>query len=179
MDKKEGIKYTTIFAGDRKNDLSPHEPLSEEAVSDLQKEVDRLYKMFIDLVARNRNISTAQVKATQAAMYFGADSVSLGLADENANFNRCLSIIGGEKMTEDIELYKAEILEISKLCKLAHAENKLAEFIEKNLSPDQVKEKLLACANTQDEIRSTIYQKETAQENPLIAAAKARLKKGE
>jgi signal peptide peptidase SppA len=175
MDKKEGIKYTTIFAGDRKNDLSLHEPLSDEAISDLQKEVDRLYKMFVDLVARNRNISTAQIRATQAALYYGADSLSLGLADEVADFRKCLSIIGGEKMTEDIDVYKAEILEISKLCKLAHAENKLAEFIEQNLSSEQVKEKLLACANTQDEIRSTVYHKETAPESPVIAAAKARL----
>jgi signal peptide peptidase SppA len=176
MDKKDGIKYTTIFAGDKKNDLSPHEPLSDEATADLQKEVDRLYKMFVDLVARNRNISTAQIKATQAALYHGADSISLGLADETADFRKCLSIVGGNQMTEDIENYKAEILEISKLCKLAHAENKLAEFIEQNLSPGEAKEKLLACANTQEEIRSTIYQKDAAQENPVIAAAKARSK---
>jgi signal peptide peptidase SppA len=174
MDKKEGIKYTTIFAGDKKNDLSPHEPLSDEAISDLQKEVDRLYGMFVAVVARNRNISTAQVKATQAALYFGADALSLGLADEVSDFRKCLQIIGGEKMTEDIDAYRAEVLEISKLCKLAHAENKLAEFIEQNLSPDQVKEKLLAYVNTQEEIRSTVYQKEAAQENPVIAAAKAR-----
>jgi signal peptide peptidase SppA len=193
FDKKEGIKYTTIFAGDKKNDLSPHEPLSDEAVSDLQKEVDRLYKMFVEVVSKNRNISSAQVKATQAAMYFGVDALSLGLADEVADFNKCLSIIGGNRMTEDIELkvsgakpqineaeaYRAEVLEISKLCKLAHAENKLAEFIEQNLSPDQVKEKLLAIANTQEEIRSTVYQKEMQAESPVISAAKARLKNGE
>jgi signal peptide peptidase SppA len=179
MDKKEGIKYTTIFAGDKKNDLSPHEPLSDEAVSDLQKEVDRLYKMFVDLVARNRNISAARIKATQAALYYGADSISLGLADEVANFNNCLSIrTGDNQMTEDIDAYKAEVLEISKLCKLAHAENNLAEFIGQNLSPDQVKEKLLACVNTQDEIRSTVYHKETVQESPVISAAKARSKIG-
>jgi hypothetical protein len=106
-------------------------------------------------------------------MYFGAEYVSLGLADETADFRKCLEIIGG-KMNEDIENYKVEVLEISKLCKLAHAENKLAEFIEQNLSSDQVKEKLLACANTQEEIRSTVYQKEAAPENPVIAAAKAR-----
>jgi signal peptide peptidase SppA len=200
-DKKEGIKYTTIFAGDKKNDLSPHEPLSDEAISDLQKEVDRLYKMFVAVVARNRNISTAQVKATQAAMYFGADALSLGLADEIADFRKCLSIIGarlsldpetsamqglqqlkGVNMTENIESksagierYKAEVLEISKLCKLAHAENKLAEFIEQDLKPDEVKEKLLAMANTQNEIMSAVYHKETAQENPVLAVAKARI----
>jgi hypothetical protein len=82
-------------------------------------------------------------------------------------------------MTEDIDLYKAEILEISKLCKLAHAENKLAEFIEQGLNPDQVKEKLFAIASTQNEITSTVYHKEVAQENPVIAAARARVKKGE
>jgi signal peptide peptidase SppA len=162
-DKKEGIKYTTIFAGDKKNDLSPHEPISDGAISDLQKEVDRLFEMFVATVARNRNVSTAQVKATQAALYYGADSLSLGLADEVADFRKCIQIIGaglspdakttvaqsfqhmkGVNMTENIEsqiseaeTYKAEVLEISKLCKLAHAENKLAEFIEQNLSPGE------------------------------------------
>jgi hypothetical protein len=146
-------------------------------------------------------VSTAKINATQAALYYGADSLSLGLADEVANFNRCLSIIGarlsldpknnvsssfqiigGNQMTEDIEsksneieLYKTEVLEISKLCKLAHAENKLAEFIEQNLTPDQVREKLLASVNAQNEIVSTMYHKETVQENPVIAAAKSRL----
>ncbi|MDR1236235.1 MAG: S49 family peptidase [Holosporaceae bacterium] len=195
-DKKEGIKYTTIFAGDKKNDLSPHEPLSDEATADLQKEVNRLYEMFVATVAKNRGVSTAQIRATQAALYFGAESVSLGLADETADFRKCLQITGarlsldpkinitsnfqitgGNQMNEDIESYKAEVLEIFKLCKLAHAENKLAEFIEQNLSSDQVKEKLLACANTQEEIRSTVYQKEAVQENPVIAAAKARATK--
>jgi signal peptide peptidase SppA len=177
-DQKEGIKYTTIFAGDKKNDLSPHEPLSDDAISDLQKEVDRLYKMFVAVVARNRNISSAQIKATQAALYFGTDAISLGLADEVGDFRKCLTIIEGENMTEDIEVYRAEILEISKLCKLAHAENKLAEFIEQGLNADQVKEKLLALASTQNEIRSTVYHKEVAQENPIISAAKLRSKIG-
>ncbi|MDR0580686.1 MAG: S49 family peptidase [Holosporaceae bacterium] len=139
FDKKEGIKYTTIFAGDRKNDLSPHEPISDEAISDLQKEVDRLYGMFVATVARNRNISTAQIKATQAALYYGADSLSLGLADEVANFNRCLSTItGGNQMTEDIDLYKADVLEISKLCKLAHAENKISGNIQQEFCKQHI-----------------------------------------
>jgi uncharacterized protein involved in tolerance to divalent cations len=55
----------------------------------------------------------------------------------------------------------------------------LAEFIEQNLSPEQVKEKLLACANTRDEIRSTVYHQETQVESPVIAAARTRAKKGE
>lgn len=80
-------------------------------------------------------------------------------------------------MNEDIEAYKAEVLEISKLCKLARAESKFSEFIEQGLTPDQVKEKLLALANTQNEITSTVYRQEQQQENPVITAAKARLKR--
>jgi hypothetical protein len=51
----------------------------------------------------------------------------------------------------------------------------LAEFIEQELTPDRVKEKLLVLANTQNEIVSTVYHKEATQENPVIAAAKLRL----
>ena len=76
-----------------------------------------------------------------------------------------------EKMNED---YKAEVLEIAKLCKLAHAEHKLPEFLEKNLNAEQVKEALLASMNTQEEISSKVYQKESTTENPVIAAAKRR-----
>jgi ClpP class serine protease len=172
--------------------LSPHEPLSDDAISDLQKEVDRLYKMFVAMVARNRNISTAQVKATQAATYFGGDAIGLGLADQLEAGHNILKRISGmvsdtvimkgnvmaenvESQISEAETYRAEILEISQLCKLAHAENKLAEFIEQGLNVDQVKEKLLASVSTQNEIVSTVYHKEVAQENPVVAAAKARM----
>jgi signal peptide peptidase SppA len=54
FDEKQGIKYTTVFAGNRKNDLTPHEPINFEALQGLQEEVNRLYEMFVELVARNR-----------------------------------------------------------------------------------------------------------------------------
>ena len=201
-DKKDGIKFTTVYAGDKKNDLSPHEPISENAIKDLQAEVDRLYDIFVATVSRNRYLSESKIKKTQAATYFGQNAIIAGLADElSSNALKGISAqslviskvkIKGENMTEDIEKaelnevesqinevekYKAEILEISKLCKLAHAENKIAEFIEHGLSAEQVKEKLLASVgNSQHEIVSAIYQKETVQENPVVAAAKARIK---
>ena len=183
-DKKAGLKFTTIFAGEKKNDLSPHEPLTENAVGDLRNEVNRLYEIFIETVARNRNISSEKVQSTEAATYFGADALTSGLADELTDFRGCLSIITGGNMQEDIESqineiekYRAEVLEITKLCKLAHAENKISEFIEHGLNAEQVKEKLLdSVSNTQHEIVSAIYQKDERKENPVVAAAKARIK---
>ena len=194
-DKKDGIKFTTVYAGDKKNDLSPHEPLSENAIKDLQAEVDRLYDIFVATVSRNRYLSESKIRKTQAATYFGQNAVIAGLADElSSDALKEISAqplviskvkIKGENMTEDIEKaelnevekYKAEVLEITKLCKLAHAENRISEFIEYGLSAEQVKEKLLASvSNTQHEIVSAIYQKDERKENPVVAAAKARIK---
>tara|TARA_B100001564_G_C20606545_1_gene655430 strand:+ start:82 stop:1335 length:1254 start_codon:yes stop_codon:yes gene_type:complete len=81
FDEKLGVKYTTIFAGNRKNDFNPHEQLTSEAEQVLQKEVDRLYGMFADLVSRNRSIPHAKIKNTEAALFFGEDALSAGLAD--------------------------------------------------------------------------------------------------
>lgn len=199
-DKKLGVKYTTIFAGDKKNDLTTHEPLSESAKEELQAEVNRLYELFLSTVARNRGISTELVRATQAATYYGENAINIALADElTGNPLKSLRKIGvgasgisklemkGEEMTEDIkspegevkkeaasemERYKAEILEITQLCKLAHAEDKISEFVEENLTAAQVREKLLTHMQTQEEIFSAHYQKDEVKENPVVAAAK-------
>ena len=176
-DKKDGIKFTTVFAGSKKNDLSPHEPISDEAVSDLQNEVDRLYEMFVETVSRNRNLSAEQVTATQAATYFAGNAISIGLADEMVSSEKMFEkiITFGGKMNE-LEKYKADVLEISKPCKLANAENKIAKFIEEDLTPDQVKNALLEMQSQKEskEIISAIYQKDEKQENPVLAAAKQR-----
>lgn len=81
FDKKEGLKITPIFAGKHKNDLSPHAPLSEEALEGTQSEINRLYALFIETVARNRNLSKKKVQSTEAALFFGQDAMDNGLAD--------------------------------------------------------------------------------------------------
>ncbi len=81
FNEKCGIKYTTVFAGSRKNDLNPHEPMTSESLESLQEEVDRLYEVFVQLIARNRNLSTEKIKSTEAGLYFGEKAVEIGLAD--------------------------------------------------------------------------------------------------
>lgn len=80
-DAQQGYRFTPVTAGDCKNDLSPHEPLNKDATVRLQAEVDRLYGLFVDHVAAMRNISPKAIRATQAACYFGADAIDVGLAD--------------------------------------------------------------------------------------------------
>ena len=92
-DAKEGVRYTTVFAGARKNDLNPHEPISDEAHAFLQSEVDRIYGLFIETVSSNRNLSNEAVKATEAGVFFGHEAVTAGLADAVGNFDDVLDEI--------------------------------------------------------------------------------------
>ena len=81
FDKDFGVKYTPIYAGDRKNDFNRHEPLKTESKEVLQSHVNKLYDMLTAVVARNRHMKQAAVIATQAGIYMGVDAVKAGLAD--------------------------------------------------------------------------------------------------
>lgn len=94
-DKMEGTKFTTIFAGARKNDLNMHEPLSDDARDDIQASVDRTYDLFVDTVARSRPITAAQVRATEAALFDGLEGIAVdaSLADEIMPFREALAAL--------------------------------------------------------------------------------------
>lgn len=90
-DAQEGVRYTAVFAGARKNDLSPHEPISGEAHAFLQGEVDRVYGLFTETVARHRGLSADAVRATEAGLFFGQDAIAAGLADALGSFDDALA----------------------------------------------------------------------------------------
>ncbi len=98
-DEKLGYKYTIIHAGARKADFNPHAPLSEEARSVIEAEVDRTYALLVAAVARNRGVPEAEIRGTEAGLYFGSDAVSSRLADRIGTRQDALSdlrtIIGG------------------------------------------------------------------------------------
>ncbi len=93
FDEDIGVKWTAIYAGARKNDFSTHRPLSAEAFQAAQKNVDASYDLFCQAVARNRSMSVDAVKATQAAIYKGADAVATGLADAVASWDQAMEEI--------------------------------------------------------------------------------------
>ncbi|KRG85651.1 S49 family peptidase [Stenotrophomonas sp. CW117] len=90
-DAKDGVRYTTVFAGARKNDLNPHEPISDEAHAFLKSEVDRIYSLFVDTVASHRGLTSDAVRATEAGVFFGQDAVAAGLADAVGTFDDVLA----------------------------------------------------------------------------------------
>ncbi len=183
FNEKCGIKYTTVFAGSRKNDLNPHEPMTSESLESLQKEVDRLYEMFVQLIARNRGLSIEKIRSTEAGLYFGERAIEIGLADGMtilSSINKNRSITMNEQTTTDLETdnltkYRNEVLELIRLCNLSRMPEKIEEFIEESVSVEQAREvlmELLAERTKKTEILSTIPQ--NSGEDLMIQVARSR-----
>jgi len=89
-DEAAGLKFTYLYAGGKKIDGNPHEPLSKGARKDIQAEVDREYEMFVACVARNRGATPAQIRDTEAIVKYGDQALGL-LADEVATCEEVLA----------------------------------------------------------------------------------------
>ena len=81
MEEGMGVKVTTVFAGAHKNDLSPHEPLSDQSLKYLNDVVQESYQLFVNAVAEYRGLTVQQVMATEAGLYRGQTGIAAGLAD--------------------------------------------------------------------------------------------------
>ncbi|WP_166359292.1 S49 family peptidase [Pseudomonas akapageensis] len=81
MEEGMGVKVTTVYAGAHKNDLSPHEPISEQSMKYLNEVVQESYQLFVNAVAKYRGLSVQQVMATEAGLYRGQAGIAAGLAD--------------------------------------------------------------------------------------------------
>jgi signal peptide peptidase SppA len=196
-DEKQGVKVTTITAGARKNDFNAHEPLSEDAAGFLQAEVNRLYGMFVDTVARNRSLSADAIRITEAALFFGEDAVKAGLADGVGTVESTVQSLVAiltpkprketrmldEKPTVDLEAIRKEAsealktqhLEIIHACRLAGKPDKAADFIEQGATLELARKTLLELAAQQAEIQSQIQPAAgTDAPNPMLAAAQKR-----
>lgn len=76
-----GLKVTLITYGARKSDGYPEIPLSDEALGRFQADVDSLGELFVETVARNRDIAASAVRDMQATTYLGGAGVTQRLAD--------------------------------------------------------------------------------------------------
>lgn len=93
-----GLAVTLVTFGDRKADGAPQLPLSPEARAAYQRQIDLMGEIFVETVARNRNLPAQSVRDQQAALYHGADGVKAGLADAvsapDAAFSALLDELG-------------------------------------------------------------------------------------
>jgi signal peptide peptidase SppA len=76
-----GVTPTIIQYGERKSDGTDVAPLNKTARDRFQADIDAMGELFVNTVARNRNMKASAVRATQAATFMGAQGVKIGFAD--------------------------------------------------------------------------------------------------
>jgi len=83
-EEEMGIKYNTYFRGGHKNDCSPHEPITDQAVTEINKRLDTAYASFTESVAEHRGIAVNDVIATDAKLFSAEEALNLKLIDQIA-----------------------------------------------------------------------------------------------
>jgi signal peptide peptidase SppA len=131
-DAKRGLSYTFVHAGAKKVDGHGHAPLTPRAHGDLQTEVDRLGEIFAETVAANRDLSPAEVKATEAGVFMGPAAVDAGLADEVGTLEDAATGLRAELDTRRMNMSMRKMLglapEASDESVLQAVQGKLAEL---------------------------------------------------
>lgn len=85
----KGIDVTLISAGKFKVEGNPFESLSESAKDAIQKEVNNYYDMFVEGVARNRDVSSQEVVNGfgQGRVVGAREAIKLNMADSIGTFD--------------------------------------------------------------------------------------------
>jgi signal peptide peptidase SppA len=92
-----GIKTTLISAGKYKVEGNPFEPLSDDARAAIQSRVDEYYADFVGAVARQRGVSTKDVRGGfgEGRTVGAHEAVRLGMADRVATLDDTIARLTG------------------------------------------------------------------------------------
>ena len=93
MEEKLGVKTTLVSAGKFKTEMSPFEPLSDEARAALQNRVDTVYGMFVTDVAAGRGVTADAVRGGfgEGRMVLAEDALKLGMINGVATFEETVT----------------------------------------------------------------------------------------
>lgn len=88
-----GIKTTEISAGRYKRIASQYGPLTESGQAEIQRQIDGIYTIFVDDVARNRGVSAEKVLADMAdgRVFLARDAQARGMVDYIASLDATIS----------------------------------------------------------------------------------------
>lgn len=91
--KKSGIEKTVVRAGKYKALGHPSEPTSEEAVAEVQNQLNFIYDMFVASVAEDRGTTMTTVDQTmaQGREFMGKQALQAGLVDQIGTFADALA----------------------------------------------------------------------------------------
>lgn len=95
MEERIGVKYTEIFAGAKKGDLSPHKPLSERGANTLQDIVNDIQEISVTTVAKHRGLDVKKIIAMEAGIYQGKRALEANLIDDIKTMEEVITSMGG------------------------------------------------------------------------------------
>jgi signal peptide peptidase SppA len=98
-DEKSGVKITEITAGKYKRIASEHEPLSMEGFQTIKDQVDHVYSIFVDSVAKHRGVSSQEVldKMADGRIFLGKKARDAGLVDGVSTLDALVSRLNLER----------------------------------------------------------------------------------
>jgi len=110
-DEKFGVKVTYLTAGKYKAMGNYAEPLSEEARSYIQERLDQTYSIFVDTMARGRELTSDEVlKMADGKIFLAEPALALGMIDRiETDLSTFISyIIEKEEVAMDLEQLKKD-----------------------------------------------------------------------
>jgi signal peptide peptidase SppA len=96
---QRGVKVTDITAGKYKRIASQHEPLTQEGRASIQDELDQIYGVFVDAVARNRgtDADTVATRMADGRVFRGQKAIDAGLADGKVTLPQLIQQMKSQK----------------------------------------------------------------------------------
>lgn len=89
---KQGVKVHVVKTGAHKGSIIPGAPVTKEALDKVQASVQRWHDVFIDTVARGRDLPRAKVAALATGeVWLASDALKHGLIDRIASFHEALA----------------------------------------------------------------------------------------
>lgn len=95
-DAMHGLKWTIVTAGEYKDLLNPHRPVSTEDIEYMRERTEGLYDILVSTIAKNRGLDASVIRGLGARLFHGEMAIKVGLVDEIVD--DAMSIIEG---TED------------------------------------------------------------------------------
>jgi signal peptide peptidase SppA len=105
---KEGIKTTEIYAGKYKRIASQYGPLTKEGKAVIQEQLDHVYSVFVEDVAKHRGRTIDQVLEAMAdgRIFQGSQAVSAGLVDGVSTLADCIAALQNTQQQTGLTPYR-------------------------------------------------------------------------
>jgi signal peptide peptidase SppA len=108
-DDRVGVKVTEISAGKYKRIASKHEPLTPEGRQSIQDQIDHVYSVFVDNVAKHRGVSSQVVldKMADGRLFLGKKARDAGLVDGVSTMSALVSRLNQEREGKILAVWQA------------------------------------------------------------------------